>query len=503
MTRAELTAPNCSPLRYEDAPRRDAYDAIIVGSGPNGLAAAITLAQAGRQVLVVEGASDVGGGTRTRQLCETGFRHDVCSAVHPLGVASPFFRNVPLAEHGLEWVFPEASLVHALAPKQPVVMYPSVERTAEGLGADGEAYRRLLEPFVHRGEELLDLLLAPFTFFPKSPLLMARFGLRGIRSTTGLARSWFKDEAARGLFAGMAAHSVLPLERALTAAVGMLFGVMGHIRSWPVAKGGSQAIADSMVRYLRSLGGEVVADFWVKDMNELPRAKAYLFDTTPAAMADIAGDSLPKKYRERLRAFRHGPGVFKLDWTLDGPIPWCNEDFAKAATVHIGGDLAEVAAAERAPWEGRCSDKPFILLSQQSLFDSTRAPEGKHVGWAYCHVPHGAGESLGADQRLAECMEARIEEFAPGFRDLIRHRHVMAPSDMQQHNANYPGGDITGGVMDWRQLFTRPIHLLNPYATAASNIFLCSASTPPGAGVHGMCGYFAARAALAGALAGA
>jgi len=475
---------------YSSTPKRDSYDAVVVGSGPNGLAAAVTLAKAGRSVLVMEAAADVGGGMRSRELTRSGFVHDVCSAVHPLGVASPFFRDLPLTEFGLEWVFPEASLVHALEPETPVVLYPSVERTAAELGSDGERYRRLMAPFVQRGDVLLEHLLAPFTLFPRNPLLLLRFGLHGIRSAVGLARARFRDERARGLFAGMAAHSVLPLERKLTGAVGLLFAVMGHLRSWPVARGGSQSIADALVRYLRSLGGEVVHETAVTTMSDMPRAKAYLFDTIPRTLSRIAGDALPERYRRKLEAFRHGPGIYKLDWALEGAIPWRHEGYKKAATVHIGGTLADVAAGERAPWEGRCAEDPFVLLSQQSLFDDTRAPDGKHVGWAYCHVPHGSAADL------TERIEARIEKFAPGFRDLISERHVMTPAAMAAHNANYPGGDITGGVMDLGQMFTRPVSLFNPYGTPAKNLFLCSASTPPGAGVHGMCGYFAAKAAL-------
>lgn len=482
-----MTAP---PLEYSSTPRRDSYDAVIVGSGPNGLAAAITIAKTGRSVLVMEAAPDIGGGMRSRELTGSGFIHDVCSAVHPLGVASRFFRDLPLADFGLEWIHPEASVAHALDVDTPVVMYPSLEQTAAGLGADGPRYMRLLAPFVERADELLEQLLAPFTLFPRSPLLLLRFGLRAMRSATGLARGWFREDAAPALFAGLAAHSLLPLEHKLTAGVGMLFAVMGHMRSWPIARGGSQAIADALVGYLRSLGGEVITNSRVTQMSDLPPAKAYLFDTIPRTLSRVAGDALPQHFRNKLEAFRHGPGVYKVDWALDGPIPWRHDGYKTAATVHIGGTMGDVAAAERAPWQGECAQAPFILLSQQSLFDSTRAPAGKHVVWSYCHAP--SGTTVDMTERIA----ARIEQFAPGFRDRVIARHVMDPAAMESHNANYPGGDITGGVMDLRQAFSRPVSLFNPYGTPAPQLFLCSASTPPGAGVHGMCGYFAAQAAL-------
>jgi phytoene dehydrogenase-like protein len=486
---------SASELKFQTKPSKENYDAVIIGSGPNGLAAAITLAQAGRSVLVLEAAPDIGGGTRSSELTQPGFIHDVCSAVHPLGVSSPFFKSVPLKDFGLEWIYPEASLVHALTPDRAVVLYPDMEKTIAGLGVDGDAYRRLLAPFMPKADALLSQILQPFNPFPKTPILMARFGLRGMSSAVSLANRYFKEDAAKGLFAGMAGHSVLPLEQSFTGAVGLMFGVIGHLVSWPIAKGGSQAIAHAMARYLQSLGGEIVVQCPVKKIDDLPEARAYLFNTTPSAMSAIADDSLPAPYRRKLEAFRHGPGVYKIDWALSGPIPWKNEDFKKAATVHIGGTLEEIAAAERAPWENRCAVKPFVLLCQQSLFDKSRVPkEGQHTGWAYCHVPHGSTENV--EERIIN----QIERFAPGFRDLILESSTMDCRAMATHNLNYIGGDITGGVMDIGQLFKRPVNLFSPYSTPNPKIFICSSSTPPGAGVHGMCGYFAAKAALKKAL---
>lgn len=465
------------------------YDAVVVGSGPNGLAAAITLARAGRSVLVVEAADEIGGGTRSAELTLPGFVHDVCSAIHALGVASPFFKSLPLDEYGLEWIHPEAPLAHALDDGDAAVAEQSLDATCEKLGRDGDAYRKLFAPLVNGSEKLLTQNLGPFCP-PRNPWLMTQFGLRAVYSACGLARRRFRDDRAQGLFMGMAAHSVLPLEDFLTAAVGLMLGITAHDGGWPVAKGGSQQIANAMARYLKTLGGEIIVNRRVTAMSELPAADAYLFDISPRHLSTIAGDALPAGYRRKLERFRHGPGIFKLDWALDGPIPWAASECARAGTVHVGGTLDEVAAAERAPWEGRCADKPFLLVAQQSLFDPSRAPEGKQTGWGYCHVPHGSTEDM------TERIEAQIERFAPGFRDLILERHVMSPADFERKNANYIGGDITGGVMDFRQLFTRPTARWNPYTTPACNIFICSASTPPGGGVHGMCGFHAAEAAL-------
>lgn len=481
-------------LTLSSDPSQDKYDAVVIGSGPNGLAAAITLAEAQHSVLLMEAAGDIGGGTRTRQLTKPGFLHDVCSAVHPLGVCSPFFKNMPLEQYGLQWIHPEASVVHALEPERPVVLYPDMEKTVAGLGADGESYRKLLAPFLESPEALIRQILQPFNPFPKSPILMARFGLRGMASAHSLANRWFQEDAAKGLFAGMAAHSVLPLEQSFTAAVGLMFLVMGHLLSWPIPRGGSQEIAHAMARYFQSLGGEIVINRPIRSLADLPSARAWLFDTTPRALSQITDNVFSASYHKKLNKFRYGPGVFKLDLALDRPIPWQHTEYNTAATVHIGGTFEEVADSERAAWQGRAPHRPFVLVSQQSLFDDSRAPSGQHTCWAYCHVP--AGYTGDAEDAVL----GQIERFAPGFRDTIIGQHVMNPAAMERHNPNYIGGDITGGVMDIWQLFARPVNPFAPYSTPAENIYICSSSTPPGPGVHGMCGYFAAHAALRRAL---
>lgn len=461
----------------------------MVGSGPNGLAAAIELARHGRRVLVVEGASTVGGGTRSAELTLPGFVHDVCSAVHPMAAASPFFKSLPLAAHGLEWVHPDTPLAHPLDDGSAAVLDRSVESTAEALGPDARAYRRLMEPHASRAQELFADLLGPFRI-PRRPFGALRFGWNAIRSGKGLADAWFTAQPARALIAGLAAHAVLPLEQSPGAAITLMLGLAGHAVGWPFPRGGSQRIADSLASYFRSLGGEIATGQRVSSIEELPPARAMLFDVTPRQLIALAGDRLPHRYRRALARYRYGPGVFKLDWALAGPIPWRAADCQRAGTIHVGGTLEEIAAAERAVFRGEHPERPFVLLAQPSLFDPTRAPPGKHTAWGYCHVPHSSTIDM------TERIEAQIERFAPGFRDLILARHAKNTAAMERYNPNYVGGDITGGVADWRQLFTRPVIGLNVYATPASGLYLCSSSTPPGGGVHGMCGYFAARAAL-------
>jgi len=464
-------------------------DAIVVGSGPNGLSAAVALARAGHSVRVVEAADTIGGGLRSAELTLPGFLHDVCSAVHPMGILSPFFRTLPLEEHGLGWLRPTVSVAHPLDDGPAVLLTRSLERTAEGLGADGPAYRRLIGPFVVRAHELLADVMAPLRI-PDHPLTLARFGLRAIFSANRLARLLFRGGRARALFAGSAAHSILPLTHPLTSALGLLFTLTAHVEDWPVAAGGSQAIARALASYLRSLGGEIETGHRVVGMAELESAQVVLFDTSPAELLRIAGDALPNGYRRRLGRYRYGPGVFKLDWALDGSIPWRDPDCRQASTVHVGGTLEEIDASEHAAWRGHHAERPFLILCQQSEIDPSRAPEGKHTGYAYCHVPHASTRDMTGE------IEAQIERFAPGFRDRILARHATSPAELYASNPNYVGGAITGGVADLFQLWTRPVARIDPYATPNPRILLCSASTPPGGGVHGQCGAWAARSAL-------
>ena len=461
----------------------------MVGAGPNGLAAAITLARAGRSVLVLEAAPTVGGGTRSAELTLPGYVHDVCSAIHPLGLASPFFRTLPLAAHGLEWIHPPAALAHPLDDGTAAVLERSVEATAATLGRDAGAYRGLVTPLVAAWDDLAQEILGPLRF-PRHPFALARFGLCALWPARRFAEVVFRGEHARGLFAGLAGHAIMPLERAMTTAAGLVLGTVGHAVGWPLPRGGSQRIADALAAYLRALGSEILTDARVAALDELPPARDVLCDVTPRQLVRLAGDRLPAGYRRRLERYRYGPGVFKVDWALDGPIPWTAAACARAGTVQLGGTLAEIAAAERAVWRSRHVEQPFVLLAQQSLFDPSRAPEGKHTAWAYCHVPHGSTCDMTAR------IEAQVERFAPGFRDRVLARSVMAPADFERYNANYIGGDISGGVQDLRQLYTRPVARLSPYSTPVKGLYICSSSTPPGGGVHGMCGYWAARAAL-------
>jgi phytoene dehydrogenase-like protein len=465
-------------------------DAVIIGSGPNGLAASIALAQRGAKVLVLEAMDEIGGGVRTAQLTLPGFLHDVCSGAHPLGILSPYFSTLPLAEHGLEWLKPGASVAHPLEGQPAVLLRRSIDETARELGMEDEPrYRRLLAPFLENPRGLLEDVLGPPSL-PRHPLLFLRFGMKALLPAASLARGRFRGARARALLAGCGAHSILPLERSLSGAVGLLFLIAAHVEEWPVARGGSIAIARALASYLRSLGGSIETGKRVTTLADLPAARVYLFDTSPAQLAEIAAPILPRRYLERLRRFRYGPGVFKLDWALDGPIPWKDPRCLQASTVHLGGTLEEIAAAEAAVWRGEHPDRPFVLLVQQSQFDSSRAPAGKHTGYAYCHVPAGSAVDL------TEVVERQVERFAPGFRDRILARHAMRTADFEQHNPNYVGGAITGGVADLFQAFARPVARLDPYSTPNPRVFLCSASTPPGGGVHGMCGYHAARSAL-------
>ncbi|MEO8477415.1 MAG: NAD(P)/FAD-dependent oxidoreductase [Actinomycetota bacterium] len=470
--------------------RSPELDAVVVGAGPNGLAAAIRLAAAGREVQVVEAGPTVGGGSRSAELTLPGYVHDVCAAVMPLGAGSPFLRSLPLEEHGLTWVQPPVPAGHPLDDGTAVLLHRSVDATAAGLGPDAAAYRRLVGPLVERWRDLADASLGPLTEGVRHPLVMARFGVPGVLSARRLAGSLFRGEPARALFAGLAGHSILPLDRPFTAAFGLMLSVTGHAEGWPVARGGAGRFVDAMASYLRSIGGRIETGRRVTSLAELPRARVTLFDLDPAQVAAIAGERLPEGYRRRLRRFRHGPAAFKLDLAIDGPIPWTARELLRAGTVHLGGTLQEVASGEAAVARGDHPERPYVLLAQQSLFDETRAPAGKHTVWAYCHVP--AGSTVDMTDRI----EGQIERFAPGFRDHILARHVTTPADYERYNLNYVRGDISGGAHDGLQLFARPLLRLVPYTTPAPDLFICSASTPPGGGVHGMSGYHAAGAAL-------
>jgi phytoene dehydrogenase-like protein len=465
------------------------YDAVVVGSGPNGLTAAARLARAGLGVLVLEAQAELGGGLRTRALTLPGFRHDVCSAVHTMGCLSPAFELLGLEPQGLEWVYPTASVAHPLDAGPALLFEPSIEATAAGLGADAKAYRDLVEPFLGEPRKLFADLLAPLGV-PRQPLVLARFGWLGLRSAQRLAYGRFREGAARALFAGCAAHSVQPLSHAVTAAFGLTFAIAGHVKAWPVARGGSQSIAAALVNVCRSHGVVFETGRHVRSLRELPVARAVLFDVAPRQLAEIAGEQLPDSFRHELVSYRMGPGCFKLDWALAGPIPWRDERCALASTVHVGGSFEEIAASEQAMWDGEHCEKPFVLLAQQSHFDDTRAPAGRHTGYAYCHVPAGSTRDMTA------AVEAQVERFAPGFRELILARSALFPADFEAMNPSHLGGAVTGGVADWKQLFTRPSLRLDPYSTPHPRLFLCSHSTPPGGGVHGMCGFYAARSVL-------
>jgi phytoene dehydrogenase-like protein len=469
-------------------------DAIVVGAGPNGLAAAIEIARAGRSVTVFEAEPTVGGGCRSAQLTRSGFVHDVCSAFHPLASASPFLRSVPLERLGVRLIHPDVPLAHPLDDGSVAVLKRSVDETAEAFGRDARAYRKLLGPLVDNAEGLIADLLAPLPLPPRHPVAMARFGLKGFRSALGLVGRAFETESPRALVAGVAAHAIQPLDRTPTAAFGLMLTMLGHAIGWPFVEGGSQKLSHALASYLEELGGEIRLGERIDSLARLPDTGAVLLDVTPRQIVALADGELPTRYLDRLRRYRYGPGIFKMDWALEGPIPWKSPECKGAGTVHLGGSLPEIVRSEQEVWEGRTSSRPYVLIGQQSRFDASRAPAGQHTAWAYCHVPHGSGIDMTA------AIEAQLERFAPGFKDLVLERHVMGPAGMEAYNANYVGGDINGGVQDLRQLFTRPVARLNPYTTPNKRVFLCSSSTPPGGGVHGMCGHFAAKAALHRAL---
>lgn len=462
------------------------YDAVIIGAGPNGLAAALTLAQNGQSVCVLEATAEIGGGLKTEALTLPGFRHDVCAAVVPLSLASPFFRAQRLENEGIEWIQPDIALAHPFEDGSSLFLHRSLPVTADALGQDGRAYRALVDPFVDQADALLADVLGPFRL-PSHPLLAARFGVQAVSSLAGLVRKRFQDRRTRALFAGLAAHAMVPLEKPTTASFALVLALLAHSAGWPFIRGGSSRLADALAEKIRTAGGTLVINHPVASADDLPPAKAYLFDLTPRQLLSISGLGLAPSYRQKLSRFRYGPGVFKMDWALAEPIPWKADVCRRAGTVHLGGSYEEIAAALQDVCAGRIPKKPFIVLAQPTLFDDSRAPEGKHTAWAYCHVPHAC------DKDFSEDIENVIERYAPGFRDCISGRHAFSAVGMEEHNANYVGGDIGGGAADWRQLFARPIASLNPYRTSRSDVYLCSSSTPPGGGIHGLCGFRAAR----------
>jgi phytoene dehydrogenase-like protein len=465
------------------------YDAVIIGSGPNGLAAAIRLAQAGKRIVVYEARATIGGGARSAQVTLPGFIHDICSAIHPLAMSSPFFSSLPLEQYGLEWITPLAAVAHPLDDEPAVIVTKDVEATAARLGEDARTYRRLIGPLVARWPQIAPTILGPLRpSWQIEPL--ARFGISALRSAQRLTKQSFQTQRARALFGGLSSHSMLPLDALPTAAFGLTLGISTHTTGWPFPKGGAQRIADALASYFLSLGGTVVTETPIASLDDLPLAYAYIFDITPRQLDQIAGHRLSACYRRGLARYRYGPGVFKLDFALDGPVPWRDSACLQAGTLHLGGKFTEIAASESAVWHGIIPEQPFVLVAQHTIFDPSRAPAGQHTLWAYCHVPFGSTEDM------TERIVGQIERFAPGFRQHILASHKMNTADMEAYNANYIGGDINGGTQDITQLFTRPMPRINPYTTSDPTIFICSSATPPGGGVHGMCGYHAAEAVL-------
>jgi len=464
------------------------YDAIVVGSGPNGLAAGIRLSLEGLRVKIVEAEDTIGGGMRTKELIEPGFRHDVCSAIHPMAASSPFLKKLPLESHGLQWIQPTYAAAHPLDTGDAVLLSQDLYKTAFLLGEDENRYRSIVEPMVAQWENLTKDFLGPLSI-PSHPIALASFGMKGLLPAS-IFQKCFNTEKAKALFAGMAAHSILPLSSPATTAIGLVFYAAAHTGGWPLPKGGSQSLADALAGYFKSLGGEIETGIRVKSLKQLPKSKAILFDLTPKQVSRIAGDRLPPSYRNKLENFTYGSGVFKIDYILKEPVPWKDPNCAKAGTVHLGGTFNEIKNSEKEISDGFHSENPFVLVAQQSLFDSSRTPDNRHTLWAYCHVPNGS------TRNMTDVIEDQIERFAPGFRDVIEAKVVMNTADFEKYNENYIGGDINGGRQDITQLFSRPVSLINPYKIPAQGLYFCSSSTPPGGGVHGMCGYHAANSVL-------
>lgn len=470
---------------------RGDVDAVVVGSGPNGLAAAITLVQNGRSCLVLEQADVIGGGMRSAQLTLPGYVHDVCSAIHPMAVSSPFFRSLPLGEHGLEWVHARVPLAHPFDDGPAAVLNHGIDETGKTFDDDYDAksYARLMTPLMKAYPKIMHDILRPL-HAPRHPIAVARFARWALKSAEQVSHKLFKGERAPGWFAGLAAHAVIPLEERSSAAIALVLAAAGHAVGWPMPKGGSQSIANALASYLKSLGGRIETGVRVSSLKDLPEARAYLFDVAPKNLVKIAGRDLPSGYCKKLESFAHGPGAFKVDWALSGPIPWKDPTCRYAGTLHLGGSFDEIAISEKASWNKEHARRPFVLLAQQSRFDLSRAPAGKHIAWAYCHVPNGSTFDM------TERIEAQVERFAPGFRDLVLARHTMNTQQMERYNPNYIGGDMVGGANTLRQLISRPVSPGRGYRTPDKRFYLCSASTPPGGGVHGMCGHWAALAAL-------
>jgi phytoene dehydrogenase-like protein len=462
--------------------------ACVIGAGPNGLAAAIVLAQAGLEVEVLEAESEPGGAARTMELTMPGFHHDFGSAVHPMAVGSPFFSTLPLHDYGLEWIHSPAPLAHPLDDGTAVLLERNFDDAQVALGEDGATWRGLMEPLAERWPELAHDILRPLLAWPRHPLLLARFGMDALPSARFVASRRFRTERARALFAGLSAHSSLSLDQMLSASFGVVMGVSAHAVGWPIARGGSQSIINALSGYLAALGGRIHTSTRIEDLRQLPPCDLTLCDLTPQQLLHVSGEKLSPSYRKRLKQYRYGPGVFKVDYALSGPIPWTATECLSAATVHVGGSMQEIAASEAAMSQGKISERPFVLVAQPTLFDPSRAPEGKHIAWAYCHVPNGS------QANCLEILENQIERFAPAFRDCVLARRVFAPADLETMDANLVGGDIGGGSVDMRQLLFRPTW--RQYRTSANDLYLCSSSTPPGGAVHGMCGYNAARMAL-------
>jgi len=466
----------------------NARRAVVVGSGPNGLAAAITLAQAGLQVEVFEAESQLGGGARTMELTLPGFHHDFGSAVHPMAAGSPFFSTLPLHDHGLEWIHSPAPLAHPLDDGSAVMLERDLNDASRALGEDGRAWERLMRPIVEHWPGFASDILRPVFKVPHHPLLLAKFGLQALPSANFLARRLFRNARTKALFAGVAAHSFLAMDEPLSASFGIVLGASAHAVGWPIPRGGSQSITNALCSYLGRLGGVVKTDSRVGDLSSMGEFKVALCDVTPKQLLQIAGPRFTPAYQRLLQHYRYGPGIFKVDYALSSPIPWKAADCARAITVHLGGTIEEIAASEDAMSKGRHAEKPFVLLAQPTLYDATRAPAGKHIVWAYCHVPNGSTFDM------LPRLEAQIERFAPGFRDCVLARRVFKTADLEAMDANLVGGDIGGGAVDLLQFLLRPTW--RQYATSASDVFICSSSTPPGGGVHGMCGYNAAKLAL-------